>query len=261
MESRLKCGRIHIIEWLASPDRRTGAPGDRRTGTEIYRAAKQLIAETSSGMDIILHRVSSRASFLARLERIEQDFRATGKIPLLEIETHGDLDGIGLSDENGMDWPELMRALIPLNMATGLRLPVVMASCHGIWGIKMAQPVERASFLALLGPNREVFPGEVVRGMSAFYRGVFEYKSGDRAMQMLNDIVDPTATTFESHRHYFMIDLYPENAARFNLEIAKVPEPEPRPSVRIETGGRVCERLLASGLTFREANTPAGELL
>ena len=126
----------------------------------------------------------------------EQDFSATGRIPLLQIETHGDLDGIGLTQDNGLTWPELMQALTPLNMATRVRLPVILSACHGIWGIKMAQPAERAPFVALLGPNRKVYPGEVVRGMTAFYRGVFLHKNGDRAMCMLNDIVDPEKTTF-----------------------------------------------------------------
>jgi len=201
----------------------------------------------------------------------------------------------GLTD--GLSWPEVMKALTPLNVSTGLRLPVVLASCHGIWGIKMAQPIDRAPFLALLGPNRTVLPGEVVRGMRAFYRGVFEHNDGNRAMRMLNDIVDPDKVTFgifnceklfiavwnayldetskagapearvermmargradygplppahderarammyeyitdhprhfeNSKRHFFMIDLYPENAARFNVLIEPV-EPERQPA-------------------------------
>jgi hypothetical protein len=152
--------------------------------------------------------------------------------------------------------------------------------------------MERSPFLALLGPNRPVSPGEIVRGMRAFYRGVFEHKDGTRAVQMLNNIVDPDRTTFgffnveqlfrrqvwdgcladtsteervaarveqavvtaqakrprsspelaglrvymrnyildhparfeESRRHFFMIDLYPENAARFNLVLTPVGE-------------------------------------
>jgi hypothetical protein len=289
MENRLSFGKIHIVEWLWKVNPTTGRP-DRRTGAEIYRAAKQFITDSGTRMDIILHRVSSRAACLACLKRIEQDFRATCRIPLLQIETHGDLDGIGLTRDNGLTWPELMLALTPLNIATGVRLPVILSACHGIWGIKMAQPIERAPFLALLGPNREVFPGEVVRGMSQFYRGVLIDKSGDRAMQLLNNIVDPDKTTFgiynceklftdvwngyleevakpgaaearvermmtmgrmtygplpphedilarqrmhdfitdqparfdESRRHFFMIDRYPENAARFNLTVAPV---------------------------------------
>jgi hypothetical protein len=125
MENRLSFGKIHIVEWLWKVSPGTNQP-NRRTGTEIYRATRQMIAESGARMDIILHRVSSRTSFLARLDRIEQDFRATHRIPLLQIETHGDLDRIGLTQENGLTWPELMHALTPLNIATGVRLPVIL---------------------------------------------------------------------------------------------------------------------------------------
>jgi hypothetical protein len=165
MEDRLSFGKIHIVEWLR--------PGERRTGHEIYQAVRDMAAASNPRVAIILHRVSSRATFLARLRRIETDVRRTGKIPLLEIETHGHGDGIGLSDEGGLEWRELMEQLTPLNQLTGVRLPVIMAACEGIWGIKMAQAMRRAPFMALLGPNRPVFPGEIVRGMKAFYRGIF----------------------------------------------------------------------------------------
>jgi len=35
-----------------------------------------------------------------------------------------------------------MAALTPLNQVTGVRLPVIMAACEGIWGIKMAQAMQ-----------------------------------------------------------------------------------------------------------------------
>ena len=111
-------------------------------------------------------------------------------MPLLQIETHGDGDsGIGPSDKDGLTWPELMAALTPLNQLTGVRLPVILSACHGIWGIKMAEPMERSPFFALMGPDRKVTPGEVVRGMRQFYRGIFEKKDGTVAMRMLNNII------------------------------------------------------------------------
>jgi len=47
------------------------------------------------------------------------------------------------------------------------------------------------------------------------------------ARQRMHDFITDQPTRFEeSRRHFFMIDLYPENAAPFNLEIARVPESE-----------------------------------
>ena len=89
MEDRLSFSKIHIIEWLKPTNRRTGEDGDRRTGEETDRELKTLIPASGSRMDVILHRVSSRATFVKRLGRLEEDFRASRKVPLLQIETHG----------------------------------------------------------------------------------------------------------------------------------------------------------------------------
>lgn len=282
MERRVSFGKIHIVEWLKLANPKTGEDADRPTGHETYLELKSLLDRVEPPVEVAFHVVSSRAGFLARLQGIEEDFRVSRRVPLLQIETHGDEDGIGMSEVDGLTWPELMKALTPLNEATGVRLPVVLAACHGIWAIKMSQPMERSPFLFVIGPNRIVRPGEVVRGMRAFYQGIFRHKDGTRAMQMLDNIVDPDRATFgiftveklfrdvwdtyfamtsteaqvaarveravaqaqhshspaelahfranmrdhildykarfeESRRHFFFVDRYPANDARFNL--------------------------------------------
>src|SRR5713226_1677559 len=118
MAHQLSFGKIHIIEWLRRINPKTGKP-DRRTGQELYQEIRSMFEGVpGSPVQLILHRVSSRAAFLARLTRIEQDFRASGLVPLLQIETHGDDNGIGPSETDGLTWPELMKAVTPLNQAT-----------------------------------------------------------------------------------------------------------------------------------------------
>jgi hypothetical protein len=93
-------------------------------------------------------------------------------------------------------WPDLMRELIPLNQLTVLRLFVIMASCSGIWGIKMAQPVDRAPFLAILGPNRDVIPDEVAKACVASYRTIFQKGTGNAELDAMNAAVAPKPRTF-----------------------------------------------------------------
>jgi hypothetical protein len=285
MEHELAFSRIHIVEWLRREDPVTGAP-DRRTGQETYCELKQILAETRLPIAVILHRVSSKKGFLDRLKTIENDFRLSGKVPLLQIETHGDDDGIGLSDDDGLTWHELMEAMKPLNEATGVRLVVFLAACYGMWGIRMAQPMDRSPFFAIMGPRREVQPGQVVRGLRTFYRRVLVERDGKTALDAMNNIVDPDEPMFrifnceqlfrnvwdwyledssteegiaprieqavvaaeakrprspaeiehlraymrnfildyparfeESRRHFFLIDRFPGNDARFNLHV------------------------------------------
>jgi len=287
MAHHLVFGKIHIIEWLWDNDPETGEP-DRRTGRELYDELRKMIAEAKSPMQVILHRVGSRNAFLNRLKRIEQDFTSSKRIPLLHIETHGYGEGIGLG-EDGLDWPDLMEALTPLNLATGCWLPVFLSACEGVQGTEMAQVMRRAPYYAILGPQRDVYPSEVLRGLRAFYRKVIVDGDGMKAMDYLNATIDPDADTFqifnceqlfrtiwrwyldgktvdeimgpvfeemlarrhaerpmtdtevvemreyvgryvrdyrprfeESRRHFFMIDRFPGNNARFNLVLEQV---------------------------------------
>ena len=189
MAHHLVFGKIHVIEWLREED--------RRSGREAYEDIRTMLATVpNSPVRAIFHRVSSKAAFLARLERIERDYRLGRLIPLLHIDSHGDADAIGLSEYDSILWPDLMKALTPLNQATGVRLPVFLATCEGMWGIRMAQAMDRAPFFALLGPSRKVYPGEVVRGMRAFYKKILIENDGHHAMEAMNNIVDPDSETF-----------------------------------------------------------------
>jgi hypothetical protein len=280
MDAVVRVGKVHIIEWLG--------PKDRKTGRELLDEVEPLAIMSKPQLDVAFSRVSTRAEFVALLHAIEADFRATGIVPLLHVETHGDIeDGIGIPGGQGFTWPELMNELIPLNQSTGLRLVIVMAACWGIWGIKMAQLVDRAPFLALIGPKHPLDDHQVAAAMQAFYRTLLPERSIDLAIRAANDAVDPSHAIFgsfsaerlfadvyngylkqnsteeqiaeraekwvamaraergelppeevarirafgrnyilayeerfeETWRLFFMIDLFPENAARFNLRI------------------------------------------
>lgn len=195
MAHSLRFGKIHIVEWLWNTHPDTGRP-ERRTGKELHASIQEMIAEAKSPMQVILHRVSSRSSFLARLKRIHEDFATTGRIPLLHIETHGNEDGIGLGAD-GFEWEELMEALKPLNLATGCWLSVFLAACEGVRGTRMAQVMQRAPFYTILGPKREVLPSEILRGLKAFYRKIIVDAQGLKAMAFLNGTIDPDEDTFQ----------------------------------------------------------------
>jgi hypothetical protein len=188
MDAALRLGKVHIIEWLR--------PGDRRTGRELFDELEPMGIVSQPNVLVGFRSVSTRLEFIALLREIEQDFRRTRRVPFLHIETHGNDDGIGISQAEGLTFFELMTELIPLNQLTGLRLVVILAACEGIWGVKMLQPTERAAFLALIGPNRRMSPDELARGMQSFYRSIFRDRNGNAAIRAMNDAVDPTKTTF-----------------------------------------------------------------
>ncbi|MGE0593534.1 MAG: hypothetical protein AB7G23_06390 [Vicinamibacterales bacterium] len=188
MDAQIFIGKIHIIEWLRD--------SDRRTGWELFGEVEPMGIVSNPRVDVAFYRVATRDAFIDVIRAIENEFRRTSRLPLLHIETHGNDDGIGIAADNGFTFLELMEELIPLNGLTGLRLLVVLAACHGIWGMKMFQPATRSAALAIIGPHRKVDDDEVARGLQAFYRGMFAHRGGDRAIQEMNDAIKPGEMTF-----------------------------------------------------------------
>jgi hypothetical protein len=188
VDTKLHFGKVHIVEWLR--------PRDRRTGAELLDELEPLGIMSKPQVLTQLYRVATRDDFLRVLRGIEDEFRATARLPLLHIETHGDYDGIGVSDAEGFTFQELMEELIPLNTLTRLRLIVVMSACLGMWAVKMLQPVTRAACLAVIGPNRKLEDHELARGFQTFYRTMFQVGNGSAAYKAMNDAIDQSKPTF-----------------------------------------------------------------
>lgn len=188
MDARLYFGKIYIIEWLR--------PGDLKTGWALFDELQPAGLMSAPPFEVDFRRVWSRAEFVAAIRATEDDFRSSGKLPLLHVETHGSSEGIGLTEREGVTWSELMAELIPLNQLTGLRLWVVLAACEGIWGLKMAQPVARAAFLALLGPNQPISAGKLQAAFLQFYRTILKERNGTAAILAMNEAVSPEPATF-----------------------------------------------------------------
>ena len=188
MDASLYFGKIYIVAWLAK--------SDAKTDWELFDELQPKGLMSSPRVDVSFARVQNKAEFIANIRSIGEDFRTTGQLPLLHVEAHGFQDGIGSTSGDEILWPELMAELIPLNQLTHLRLWVVLAACEGVWGIKMAQPVTRAAFLALLGPNRLISAGDLATALRAFYRGIFSDRNGNGALRAMNDVVDEARPTF-----------------------------------------------------------------
>ena len=221
MDNRLTFGVIHIVEWLP--------PGDLHTGRELFDELQPMGDLSRPPVDVDFRAVSTRTEFLELLQSFEAEFRRTGRIPVLHVETHGSADGIGASEEEGILWRELMDALIPLNRATAVNLVVILAACEGLWGIQMLQLDRRAAaFRGLIGPNRQLEAGQLQRGCLAFYRAVFRQGNGDEALRAMNDefqeeifwLVSPETAFKQVYRNYLKQQCSPEALERRAAAVA-----------------------------------------
>jgi hypothetical protein len=216
MDNNLGLGVVRIVEWLRVSD-------VIRTGWDLFNELEPLGIVSKPPVPVTFHRVETRAQFLDLLKTFEDEYRKTGRSPVLQIETHGDKDGVG-GDED-IEWPELMEALIPLTRPTGVNLVVVLAACEGFYGVQMLQPDRRAApFRGLLAPHVEVSTGDMQKAFMAFYRTLFARLDGDTAVKAMNDAIDPSRETFwlisvedafkTVNRSYFEEHCTPEALAR-----------------------------------------------
>ena len=142
MDTRLNFDTIHLVEWLRVDD--------GRTGWEVFNEIEPIGLVSRPPVSVKYSRLSSRADMIALLRTVAADVQRHRTAPILHIETHGDSNGIGISDHDGLLWSDFMRELIPINEAMKVNLFVILAACEGVWGIQMLQPADRAAFRALI---------------------------------------------------------------------------------------------------------------
>lgn len=73
MDAKLFFGKVHIVEWLRR--------GDRRTGEELLDELQPLGVVSRPQVQAQLHRVATRAQFVALLRTVEAEFRESGQLP------------------------------------------------------------------------------------------------------------------------------------------------------------------------------------
>jgi hypothetical protein len=129
-------------------------------------------------------------------------------IPVLHLETHGDEVGLGGPDESGgselLTWEELTDPLQELSLATRCNLVIFVAACIGFAGVKALRRGPRAPAVALVGPDANVKPGNLLWGTKEFYRRWMDRSpkleditvSASREAGTVNFELEPFATLF-----------------------------------------------------------------
>ena len=183
-------GTVHVVEWLD--------PGEPRTGQDLVDLLQPLGVKSKPRVQVRYWHAVTRDDFFNVLSKIKDECEATRSTPLLQIETHGNVDGIGIEGQPPITWQEFAEALIPLNSLTGLNLVIFLAACQGFWGVKMLRPGggRRAPFRGLIAPHEEIYPNVQLKGCMAFYSTVFAQLDGNAALKAMNDTIDPDQETF-----------------------------------------------------------------
>ena len=84
-----------------------------------------------------------------------------------------------------MLYGELYELLVPLNMATRMRLFVGIAACFGAYLARTLNPMDRSPFAVLMSPSTSVHPDELFRSFFTLYQALLSTLNGDDALAAL----------------------------------------------------------------------------
>jgi hypothetical protein len=178
-DKRLYFDKIYIIESLSS--------GERRTGRELYEDLVIMAIAATPPRPVYYKPLTTKREFLELLGSIAQDAEHGHHSPILQIETHGCPDGIGLGTGEFLAWADLQQQLTDINVISNINLLVILAACNGAHLLEVIQPTDRAPVRAIIGPSRKLFPAEIKQATLAFYRTLFKTTDGIAAFHAMNE--------------------------------------------------------------------------
>lgn len=146
-----------------------------------------------AGIDHEYCPVATRKTFNKALnaKMIEAITRRDGKFPILHLSTHGNKDGLGLTDGTVLTWAELRAELQGLTMWSTGKLLIGISSCHGYWGIRMAMfEGEDHPFGGIVANSENALWNDAAVAFVTFYHLLFKGRPIEHcveAMKMASD--------------------------------------------------------------------------
>lgn len=159
--------------------------GERNTARELQQDVALRAQVYQPAPQILYERVESADEFLALLRTLAGAVGASGNIPVLHVECHGNNDGLAFADDSFATWADLKAPLTDLNEATRMNLLVVVSACDGSALTHTLGLTDRAPLHGLIGPNRIVAPDELVRSYLALYETLLQTRSARQAVDAM----------------------------------------------------------------------------
>lgn len=159
-DTEIKRFKIIVIQSLKSDD--------LKTGKELYDGTLKWKNIISKDVLTEFYDVSSKEEFLNTIDYINQNLEE-GDILTLQLEAHGCDKGIGFSNDDIIEWKEFQDAVRKVNITIGGLLIVCLAMCFGGATISTIDFNNRAPYLAIIAPFKDVPAAAVEEGFRIFY--------------------------------------------------------------------------------------------
>lgn len=142
--------------------------------------------------DVIRDIVSYRASYVDPRQAI----------PYLHIASHGCPDGLTIGDATPVPWSVLSECLLPLQRRIDFTLPLSLSSCWGYQGFQLSSQAmkeyqKKQPFHTLVGPQSEIFPGDLFNAWGVFYTALLgRFRPLRVAVELANKEINETKAHF-----------------------------------------------------------------
>lgn len=157
---------------------------DIKTGEQLYNDILRYKQYSQNESFAFFYDVHSIEEFEDAI-RYTLESLNTGDIVTLQIEAHGNDDGIVLNNGEIVSWKHFYDLIRPINIEIGHLLIVVMAMCKSIAMISSMDPLKRAPYRAFVCTTRDINAEEIVNAFSAFYQEYFNLLDIEKAMKAL----------------------------------------------------------------------------
>ena len=134
--------------------------------------------------------VNDRESFIETFNKIASEIKETldnkTPMPFLHFSLHGNKNGIGLTNNDFIDWKEFRKILMKFNHEVGFvkdnfmvfsRVSISMSVCWGIYAMEMFIPNKLPPFYSLIGPTEKVDWVDSLVAFVTFYHNLVYKRS------------------------------------------------------------------------------------
>jgi len=179
---------IAIIEALRS--------GDDTTGTRLNNEVLNSIRFEDKRIKTYFYSVHNKNEFFNALTDILEKCNNNLFIPILQIETHGYEDGIGLPSDEIITWQELLNETRKINILLKNKLALFICTCEGNSIIGAIHPSERAPFRFLIGSFKALYPIEILDAFEEFYNCFFNNVPLAECVEKMNKTINADKPLF-----------------------------------------------------------------
>ncbi|MFC1675091.1 hypothetical protein ACFL1K_04330 [Candidatus Omnitrophota bacterium] len=180
-KERVPSSRARFFVYIIESPSPNDLLNDRSEGKLLTKALE--LALINSKYNLVVNENTFSEALQIRLYQAMSNTEGT---PILHFSSHGNKDGIGLTNGGFISWEKLKELLIPVNKALRGALVICMSSCEGFRGCRMAM-TEGGDFpfFGLIGPKGTPVWSDTAVAFVTFYHLFFKGKSVVEAVKAM----------------------------------------------------------------------------